>query len=38
MSSGQEGYLTCVYARGKATEIVENGPDSAGMEEERGCA
>ena len=26
----------CVYAGGK--EIVENGPDSADMEEERGCA
>ena len=27
-----------VYARGKDTEGVEDGPDSADMEEERGCA
>ena len=26
-----------VYAGGKDTERVEDGPDSAGMEEERGC-
>ena len=27
-----------VYAGGKDTERVEDGPDSADMEEERGCA
>ena len=27
-----------VYAGGKGTERVEDGPDSADMEEERGCA
>ena len=27
-----------VYAEGKDTERVEDGPDSADMEEERGCA
>ena len=27
-----------VYTVGKDTEIVEDGPDSADMEEERGCA
>ena len=27
-----------VYAAGKDTEGVEDGPDSADMEEERGCA
>ena len=27
-----------VYARGKDTEGVEDGPDSADMEEEVGCA
>ena len=27
-----------VYAGGKDTEGVENGPESADMEEERGCA
>ena len=27
-----------VYAGGKDTEEVEDGPDSADMEEERGCA
>ena len=26
-----------VYAGGKDTERVEDGPDSADMEEERGC-
>ena len=28
----------CVYVGGKDTEGVEDGPDSADMEEERGCA
>ena len=27
-----------VYAGGKNTELTEDGPDSADMEEERGCA
>ena len=27
-----------VYAGGKDNERVEDGPDSADMEEERGCA
>ena len=27
-----------VYAEGKDMEGVEDGPDSADMEEERGCA
>ena len=27
-----------VYAGGKVTEGVEDGPDSADMEEDRGCA
>ena len=27
-----------VYAGGKGTEGVEDGPDCADMEEERGCA
>ena len=27
-----------VYAGGKDTERVEDGPDSADMEEDRGCA
>ena len=27
-----------VYAGGKGTEGMEDGPDSANMEEERGCA
>ena len=26
-----------VYTGGKDTKRVEDGPDSAGMEEERGC-
>ena len=30
--------LKRVYAGGKDTERVEDGPDSADMEEERGCA
>ena len=28
----------CVHARGKGTEGLEDGLDSADMEEERGCA
>ena len=28
----------CVYAGLKDTEGEEDGPDSAGMEEQRGCA
>ena len=28
----------CVYAGAKDAEGVEDGPDSADMEEERGCA
>ena len=28
----------CVQLEGKDTERVEDGPDSADMEEERGCA
>ena len=27
-----------VYAGGKGTKGMEDGPDSANMEEERGCA
>ena len=27
----------CVYAGGECTKGVEDGPDSADMEEERGC-
>ena len=30
--------LNVYYAGGKDTEGVEDGPDSADMEEERGCA
>ena len=35
---GQEGYPERVYAGGKDTEGVEDGPDSADMEEDWGCA
>ena len=32
------GRLLCVYAGGKDIEAVEDGPDNADIEEQRGCA
>ena len=35
--AGEVG-VKCMYAGGKGTEGVEDGPECADMEEERGCA